>query len=725
MSWDLPARHPWPALLVAALATLGAVAGVLRVEPEVDFVDTVPASDSVEAYREMVGRLDGIRFVAIYMASTGPDLRGDGFDALVQEQGDLSIFLEARFPGAFGHQLSAWEAMRSGNYMLEKIATAGNPRDEAYSFPDDPVRYEAVKNQVLGDDTLDDVLARDGSSALMLFFFATEDNLEARHLSREVADALAQWQGASVTRDHAASGLLYSSQYTDERNGQDLRIWGLAALAAAGVAMLWVLRRPTHMAIAVTGMAVATAWAFGLTGWLGIRVSFLTLFLSPIVMGIGIDAAVHLLHRTQEGGDAGRAARLIGPAILTAGLTTAAGLAVLLFVPNPLFAEIGGVAALGILMALLATYLVVLPLARLVPARRAAPTKGIAWAAKPRVGALVVVAIVTLVAALAATGTTIESGSAENEFPQDDPVIQLQHRIESEYGAFQRAYLVVRGDISDPAALTALHEASRQASSLPLFREASSVADILLADEATDQGAVDIALAGILGPTPAAPTEESRLPQTRDEARQRLDGLFEDPLWRTIAPFTITRDYDLAVVAITLDPWQDQTALLALRDALEAQAEALQAQLPGHDVQAAGAPLNRAAVIEQTPTNLAFATIGTALVVAGILAIAWRRRGAEGLRIALAAGAMVLLAAGWLVGAVVGLDRIYEWTGTANNAVLSDMFLLAFAITVAIGVDDLVHVVTRTWQARDEGHPEPLRDAFTHAGRAITGTTLT
>ncbi|MGB1585496.1 MAG: efflux RND transporter permease subunit [Thermoplasmatota archaeon] len=723
--WDLPARRPWPALAIAFVATLGAVAGVLKVEPEVDFVDTVPASQSVDAYRDMVASLDGIRFVAIYMPSNGPDLRGDGFDALIQEQGDLTAFLEARFPGAFSHQLSAWEAMRSGNYMLEKIATAGNPRAEAYSFPDDPVRYEAVKSQALGDDTLDDVLAVDGSSALMLFFFATPDNLEARHLTRDIADALDAWTGHQVTDLPQASGLLYSSQYTDERNGQDMRNWGLVALGAAGLVMLWVLRRPVHVAIAVTGMAVATLWAFGLTGWLGIRVSFLTLFLAPVVMGIGIDAAVHLLHRTQESRDAGAAAKATGPAILAAGITTAAGLAVLAFVPNPLFAEIGAIAALGIVMSLLATYLVVLPLAKLLPVPEPGRGKGIRWAAKPRWMALVLVAILTGVAGVVATQTSVESGNAQSEFPADDPVILLQQRIESEYGSFQRAYIVVRGDMTDPVAIAQIHQSVQDAASLPLFRDASSIADILLADEATDQGALDIALAGILGPTPAAPTEASRLPQTQQEARDRLDQVFADPLWRTIAPFTITRDYDLAVVAITVDPWSNAAELRDLRDALQAQATNLQERLAGHDVDAAGAPLNRAAVIDQTPTNLAIATLGTALVVTVILAVAWNGRGWEGRRIALAAGGMVLIAALWLLAAVVALDAIHQWVGTGNRAALTDTFLLAFAITVAIGVDDLVHIVNRTWQARDAGHPAPLSDAFEHAGRAITGTSAT
>lgn len=734
---DAPARHPGAALALAAVLTVGAVLGMLRIEPEVDFVDAVPQSEGLGAYRELLEDLDGVRFVAIYMAdATGAGLRSpDAFDRLIADQQAMTAFLENRFPTTFSHQLSALEGIKGGHYMLEKIATAGNPRAEAYSVPDDPVRYQVVRDQALGDDTLDDVLAQDGSSALMLFFFATDDNLEARALTGEVAEAIEDWPGDAVT-DIQASGLLYASQYTDERNGQDLRVWGLVAAGAAALALLWVLR-PSDVLLAVLGMGVGLVWAFGLIGALGIRISFLTLFLAPVVAGIGIDAGVHLLHRAGEHKGSRRdavatALRRTGPSVALAAATTAAGLAVLLWVPNPLFAQIGGVAAMGVLAALLSAWLVVMPLRVFVggPRPEASSPLLARFARRVQHGPAVALGLVALLSVAAIAGASqvrIESGSSENEFPQDDPVIRLQQRIEDEYGAFQRAYVIVRGDLTDPAALRTLHDASAAAADLPLFREASSVADLLLADEATDQGAADIAFSSLLGPTPAAPTDDDRLPATPEQARDRLDALFADPLWRTIAPFTITRGYDLAVVAVTVDPWDDQQELVALRDALEALAASVQERLPGHDVDAGGAPANRAAVIEQTPINVAVASLGVAFVVGVVLSVVWAKRGREGFIAAGLGVGVVLLAALWLLASVPLLDAFYAATGSDNNAALTDMFLLAFAITVAVGVDDLVHLVGRFWEARDAGiSPRAaMQTSLAHAGRAVTGTTLT
>jgi predicted RND superfamily exporter protein len=343
-----------------------------------------------------------------------------------------------------------------------------------------------------------------------------------------------------------------------------------------------------------------------------------------------------------------------------------------------------------------------------------------------------VVLLLAGAAFVAATETRLESGSAENEFPQDDPVIVLQHRIEKEYGAFQRAYLVVQGDIAQPAALHALLDATNRSTSLPLFRDASSVADLLVADDATDEGAVDLTMAALLASLGQPVEDEARLPRTAAEARADLDALFEDPLWRGIAPFTIARDYRLAVVAIQVEPWENQTQLVALRDALRDQATQLQARLgPQYDVSAAGSPVNRAAVLEQTPDDVRVAILGTSSIVLGVLVVLWLRRGWTGLLAALLCVLVVLAATVALLASVPLLDTAHGlaagWGAPANSAALNAMFLLAFAITVAAGLDNLVHLVHRHWEARDAGlgKDAAMADALQHGGRAITGTSLT
>jgi predicted RND superfamily exporter protein len=612
-----------------------------------------------------------------------------------------------------------------------------------------------VRDQVRGDAGKD-VLAADGSSSLLLAFVATKDSGEARDLAGQAEEVVAAWardhpeQQRAIT-DPQASGLLYASHSTDERNRQDLRTWGLVSVAVVGVALLLVVRRPGNVLIAMASIACATIWTFGLLGALDVPVSFLTVFLAPLVSGIGVDYAVHLLQRYEEERDGGHgrdhallhALRSSGWAAGVSAATTALGLLALLFVPAPLFAQVGWVAALGVACGFLASITVAPALRAVLPERRRLRPRrdrvggwvhGVGMASlRHPVLAFGAIALLTAAAVWgAATQTRLESGSAENEFPQDDPVIVLQHRIEREYGAFQRAYLVIQGDMAQPDALHALYDATNATAALPLYRDASSVADLLIADDATDQGAVDFTLAGLLAGAGTPVEDEDRLPTTPAEARSDLDRLFADPLWRSIAPFTIARDYGLAVVAVQVEPWDDQADLVALRDALRVQAAELQARLgPSYEVEAAGAPVNRAAVLEQTGTDVAIATAGVGAIVALVLAASWLRRGWAGLRAVVLCLLVVGVAAVWLLASVPALDAAHRmaqsWGAPANRAALNDMFLLAFAITVASGLDNLVHLVHRHWEERDAGRSPgaALDEALQHGGRAITGTSLT
>ena len=148
-------------------------------------------------------------------------------------------------------------------------------------------------------------------------------------------------------------------------------IWHLRSegTLVTGLAMLGVLlallahfRRPGPALLAFVPFAVGFVWFVGLLAVFGCGVTIYSAVVFPIVVGTGIDAAIHLLHRYRElgPGSAGEVLRRTGPPVVLSTITTAAGFASLIFTGHGGLASLGRTAVIGLLSVLGAT-LAVLP----------------------------------------------------------------------------------------------------------------------------------------------------------------------------------------------------------------------------------------------------------------------------------------------------------------------------------------------------------------------------
>ena len=129
------------------------------------------------------------------------------------------------------------------------------------------------------------------------------------------------------------------------------------------------LRRSVREGLeAIAPVLLVTAWVYGTIWALGWALNVVTVSIAAITIGVGVDFAVHLLHRYREMRLDGHepepamaeAVRHTGTPLLGAGLTTIAGFGVLWFSSMAIFSQFGLLTALMILYALVAS-LVVLP----------------------------------------------------------------------------------------------------------------------------------------------------------------------------------------------------------------------------------------------------------------------------------------------------------------------------------------------------------------------------
>lgn len=129
------------------------------------------------------------------------------------------------------------------------------------------------------------------------------------------------------------------------------RISLLALLLVA--ALTWRdLRRPLPTLAAVGALVGALVWAFVVLWGVGIKISMVNITGIPILLGLGVDTVIHLLHRMEEEGPDGgvvRAWRTTGTAAFLSMATTVASFAALGLASSRAVRSLGLLVSVGLL----------------------------------------------------------------------------------------------------------------------------------------------------------------------------------------------------------------------------------------------------------------------------------------------------------------------------------------------------------------------------------------
>jgi predicted RND superfamily exporter protein len=127
--------------------------------------------------------------------------------------------------------------------------------------------------------------------------------------------------------------------------------WAAAAAAILVLLTVWFsFRRFRDAALAIMPCILGYAWMFGVMGWSGFPFDAANIVVLPLILGIGVDAGVHMMHRLRQSEDENGVALLedvvtgTGASVLLASATTFAGFAMLML------AEYGAMFSLGFLM---------------------------------------------------------------------------------------------------------------------------------------------------------------------------------------------------------------------------------------------------------------------------------------------------------------------------------------------------------------------------------------
>jgi len=128
--------------------------------------------------------------------------------------------------------------------------------------------------------------------------------------------------------------------------------WRILLLAMAAVSLLiyfdfrsWVLTF-----LSILPVVLASLWTLGIMGFLGIHLNFMNLVVFTMVVGIGVDYGVHVMHRGLQSspGQLEQDLQRVNKGVVLAGLTTLASFGSLVSSSYPGLQSMGAVALMGV-----------------------------------------------------------------------------------------------------------------------------------------------------------------------------------------------------------------------------------------------------------------------------------------------------------------------------------------------------------------------------------------
>jgi len=125
--------------------------------------------------------------------------------------------------------------------------------------------------------------------------------------------------------------------------------------------LLWIdFQNPKHALMAIIPLALGVFWMVGMMHLGGMKLSMMSVMGLPLIIGIGIDDGVHIMHRWRHEGHG--KIRVVfsstGKAIFLTSLTTMFAFGSLMFSAFPAFGQFGGALFLGVAACFLTTAII-------------------------------------------------------------------------------------------------------------------------------------------------------------------------------------------------------------------------------------------------------------------------------------------------------------------------------------------------------------------------------
>ena len=521
------------------------------------------------------------------------------------------------------------------------------------------------------------------------------------------------------------------------------------------VILLWFAFRSLQtVGLAVACLVLGLVWTYGLMGFTGVGLNVVTVALVPLLLGSGIDYAIHLLnaYRAGESGDASfgpasnmtasnmtasdmtapdmtapdmtasgvavsRAASHTGAALALTSLITVGGLLSLLLSGIPGMVQLGFFAAFGLaastllVLTLPPAFYVLRKQTKTVPYRPSALMRRLMLGvARFRVPVALFIIGLTIAALLMQGRTLYQLDVIQGNFPPSDPVARAVARAGERLGGAFPEFVILEGDATDPALLayTRALEAQLQ-ETLGEETEVVSLNRILGSYEVLKDGVGPAVRRFFL----AGGDLSRAAPSTREDIRSALTTMHSSPAWSPLVSVLSSPDLNLSVLIVRPPESAGSTISAAslaaagrLYGELESVLDATRAAKPeGVTTHFLG---YRTITYLFIQTSLFWMRVlfATSLLGACALLFLFTRR----LRAVLTVAVVMVVTGVWWLG-LLPLFGIY----------ISVFLIFPVVFIVSIGSDYAVHLVLGVLGAEERGAGE----VYARTGKAVLFSVLT
>ncbi len=171
---------------------------------------------------------------------------------------------------------------------------------------------------------------------------AAEDPVFVERFTKLLRDIDGEATGAAITYAHFAQLMKHSLVQS-----------GFYAFIIVFIVVLIDLRRPRDIALAFVPLVMGSVWMLGAMNLFGVEYTFSNVLAIPLLIGLGIDSGIHVIHRYNECGSVGFAVQTTGRAIVASSLGNIGSFGVLVFTDNKGTAALGATLCIGMTACLL------------------------------------------------------------------------------------------------------------------------------------------------------------------------------------------------------------------------------------------------------------------------------------------------------------------------------------------------------------------------------------